>query len=381
MHKGKHAAALIVAAGQGLRVGGEVPKQYRRLAGKSVLTHAIDALLDHPVIDRVQVVIAEGHQHLYAAAVGQRSLPPPVIGGATRRQSVLAGLEAMSEEIVLIHDAARPFLPNSVVDRLLAALEEHGAAVPALPVADTLAMGGKQLGDTVPRDALFRIQTPQAFPRETILAAHRAWDPAREATDDAQVARTFGIDVAIVQGDNALDKLTYPEDFATAERSRMISRTAHGFDVHAFAPGNSVQLAGLAIPHDRALAGHSDADVAIHALVDALLGTIGAGDIGSHFPPSDPQWRGAASEIFLARACELVIEAGGIVDHVDVTIICEAPKIGPHRDAMRERLATILRIPPLQVSVKATTTEGLGFAGRREGIAAHALATIRLPLL
>lgn len=372
-------AALIVAAGQGARAGGDVPKQYRVVGGKAVLAHAIDALLSHPEVDVVQVVIGPEQRALYEQAIGDRALPAPVLGGALRRDSVIAGLEAIDAEIVLIHDAARPFLPSAVIDRLLAALGKHDGAVPALPVADTLARGDGLLGDAVPREGLQRIQTPQAFPRDAILAAHRAWDPLREATDDAQVARAYGLGIAIVEGDTALEKLTFAADFAAAERKMMISRSAQGFDVHAFGEGDSVQLGGIRIGHDRSLAGHSDADVAIHALVDALLGTIAAGDIGSHFPPGDPQWRGAASEIFLARARDLVAEAGGIVDHVDLTIICEAPKVGPHRDAIRARIADMLGLAIGQVSVKATTTERLGFTGRREGIAAQAIATVRVP--
>lgn len=373
-------AALIVAAGQGARVGGDVPKQYRTVAGKPVLTRAVDALLGHPAIDAVQVVIGAGQGALYDAAIGSRPLPAPVIGGATRRDSVIAGLEAIEADIVLIHDAARPFLPPAVVDRLIAALQDSDGAVPGLAVADTLARGDGLLGDTVARDGLYRIQTPQAFRRDAILAAHRAWDAAREATDDAQVARANGLTVAIVEGDRALEKLTFAADFETLDGTPpMISRTAMGFDVHAFAAGDAVHLGGIRIPHDRALAGHSDADVALHALVDALLGTIAAGDIGSHFPPSDPQWRGANSEIFVARACELLAEAGAIIDHVDLTIICEAPKVGPHRDTIRTRIAAMLGVTTGQVSVKATTTERLGFTGRSEGIAAQAVASVRVP--
>lgn len=372
-------AGLIVAAGQGERVGGGVPKQYRTVAGKPVLAHAIDALLGHPAIATVQIVIGQGQRALYDDVTAGWLLPPPVIGGTLRRDSVIAGLEAVETDIVLIHDAARPFLPAAVIDRLLTALDTHDGAVPALPVADTLARGDGLLGETVPRHGLHRIQTPQAFRRDAILAAHRAWDQTCEATDDAQVARARGLRVAVVEGDRALEKLTYAADFAAAEKVHMISRTAQGFDVHAFSDGDAIQLGGVTIRHDRALAGHSDADVAIHALVDALLGTIAAGDIGSHFPPGDPQWRGAASEIFLGHARDLIERVGGIVDHVDLTIICEAPKIGPHRDAIRGRLAELLRIPVARVSVKATTTESLGFTGRREGIAAQAVATVRVP--
>lgn len=379
----KRIAGLIVAAGDGVRSGQNLPKQYVRIAGRAVLTHAIDALLGHPAIDSVQVVIGPGHDSLYAEAIGGRALPAPVQGGATRRDSVIAGLEAIDADIVLIHDAARPFLPPEVIDRLLAALSDADGAVPALPVADTLARGsGSALGDTVARDGLYRIQTPQTFTRTDILAGHRAWDEAREATDDAQVARAHGLTVAIVEGDAMLDKLTYAADFAqAAERMRpaMISRSASGYDVHAFAEGSGVWLGGLLIAHNRALAGHSDADVALHAIVDALLGTISAGDIGSHFPPSDSRWRGAASEIFVRHALNLVIAAGGIIDHVDLTIICEAPKVGPHREAIRTRIAALLDVPIANVSVKATTTEKLGFTGRSEGIAAQAIATVRVP--
>lgn len=379
----KRIAGLIVAAGEGQRSGQDLPKQYVRIAGRTVLAHAIDALIGHPAIDTVQVVIGSGHDALYADAIGSRSLPAPVRGGATRRDSVIAGLKAIDADIVLIHDAARPFLPPVVIDRLLAALENGDGAVPALPVADTLARGNQRaLGDTVARESLYRIQTPQTFVRTAILAAHEAWDPTREATDDAQVARANGQSVTIVEGDIMLDKLTYAADFAQAAnrlRPTMISRSASGYDVHAFAEGSGLWLGGLLIPYDRTLAGHSDADVALHAIVDALLGTISAGDIGSHFPPSDSRWRGAASEIFVQHARDLVAGAGGIIDHVDLTIICEAPKIGPHRDAMRTRIAAMLDIAVTAVSVKATTTEKLGFTGRSEGIAAQAIATVRIP--
>jgi 2-C-methyl-D-erythritol 4-phosphate cytidylyltransferase/2-C-methyl-D-erythritol 2,4-cyclodiphosphate synthase len=379
MQDGKSIAALIVAAGEGTRAGQDLPKQYVLMRGRAVLAHAIDALAAHPAIDSIQVVIGAGQLSLYAESVGARALPAPVIGGATRRESVIAGLEAINADIVLIHDAARPFLPLAVVDRLIAALDESDGSVPALPIADTLAWDqGGLLGDTVNRDALRRVQTPQVFRRTDILAAHRAWDPAREATDDAQIARAHGLSVAIVEGDRKLEKLTYADDF-TGQGAAMISRSASGYDVHAFEEGSGVWLGGILIPHIRKLAGHSDADVAIHAIVDALLGTIAAGDIGSHFPPSDPQWRGAASEIFLVHARDLIANSGAIIDYVDLTIICEAPKIGPHRDSIRARIADLLGVGIASVSVKATTTEGLGFTGRREGIAAQAIATIRIP--
>lgn len=364
--------ALIVAAGSGSRAGGEMPKQYRKVAGKALLAHAIDHLA-HPRIDTIQVVIGAGQEAAYADAVGDHSLPAPVIGGATRRESVVNGLAALGDaDIVLIHDAARPFLPGAVIDRLLDALESDDGAVPALPVVDTLT---SRAGDPIDRDTLVRVQTPQAFRLDAIRAAHAAWT-GDEPTDDAQVARAAGLDIGLVEGDPALEKLTVEADFARAEATRMIPRTGAGFDVHAFGPGDHVWLGGVRIPHERGLKGHSDADVALHALTDALLGAIAAGDIGDHFPPSDPQWQGAPSSLFLEHARDLVAAGGGRIVHADVTIICEAPRIGPHRDAMRQVIAALLRVPLSRVSVKATTTERLGFTGRGEGIAAQAVATV-----
>ena len=366
--------ALVVAAGSGSRAGGKAPKQYRRLAGKALLAHAVDHLA-HPRIDAVQVVIGEGQEAAYAEAVGDRALPAPVIGGATRRDSVANGLAALGDaDLVLIHDAARPFLPGAVIDRLLDALADHDGAVPALPVVDTLTT---RAGDRIDRDTLARVQTPQAFRLDAIRAAHTAWT-GEEPTDDAQVARAAGLDVVLVEGDPALEKLTWEADFARAEAGRTVPRTGFGFDVHAFGPGDHVWLGGIRIPHDRGLRGHSDADVALHALTDALLGAIAAGDIGDHFPPSDPQWKGAPSSLFLEHARELVATAGGRIVHADVTIICEAPRIGPHRDAMRQLIADLLRLPEARISVKATTTEQLGFTGRGEGIAAQAVATVMM---
>jgi 2-C-methyl-D-erythritol 4-phosphate cytidylyltransferase/2-C-methyl-D-erythritol 2,4-cyclodiphosphate synthase len=374
--------ALIVAAGQGLRAGGDCPKQYRTIAGKTVLAHAIDALLSHPAIDAVRVVIGDGQQEAYHAAIADRALAAPLVGGATRRESVMAGLAAVETDHVLIHDAARPFLPHAVIDRLLAALESAPGVIPALAVVDTLAHGGEALGDVVPRAGLVRVQTPQAFHTDAIRRAHAAWEDGREATDDAQIARAAGLEVAIVEGSPLLDKLTHPADFAAAERrmdAALVSRTALGFDVHAFTEGDHLWLGGIKVDHHRGLAGHSDADVALHALTDALLGTIGDGDIGTHFPPSDPQWRGAASHQFVTYARDRIVAAGGRIDHVDLTVICEEPKVGPHRAAIRARVAALLGVEEMKVSVKATTTERLGFTGRREGIAAQAAATVRLP--
>lgn len=373
-------AALVVAAGSGSRAGGDTPKQYRRLAGKPLLAHALEALR-HPGIGRIQAVIGEGQERDYEAAAGHLPLPSPVIGGSTRRESVRNGLETLASagvERVLIHDAARPFLPAAVVDRLLAALDRHQGAVPALPVADTLARWDGALGEAVPREHLVRVQTPQAFRFEPIRRAHAAWTGG-EATDDAQVARAAGLSVATVEGDPRLEKLTYEADFARAEAmlaAALVPRTGLGFDVHAFGPGDGVMLGGVRVPHDRGLVGHSDADVLLHAVTDAVLGAIGAGDIGDHFPPGDPRWRGAESAPFLEHARDLVERSGGRIVHVDATIVCEAPRIGPYRDAMRARLAAQLRLPPGSVSIKATTTERLGFAGRGEGIAAQAVATL-----
>jgi 2-C-methyl-D-erythritol 4-phosphate cytidylyltransferase/2-C-methyl-D-erythritol 2,4-cyclodiphosphate synthase len=384
MSLGRKTVALVVAAGSGSRAGGDLPKQYRRIAGKAVLAHAIDALR-HPRIDAVRVVIGAGQEALYREAVEGRALPSPIIGGDERRQSVRNGLEAIAAEggarAVLIHDAARPFLPATVIDALLDALELAEAAVPVLPMVDTLARRGPALGEVVPRESLLRVQTPQAFRLAAILDAHRNWSGG-EATDDAQMARAAGGKVALVPGAAELEKLTYEEDFTRAERrlaAGMVSRTGMGFDVHAFAEGEALWLGGVRIPHSHGLKGHSDADVLLHAVTDALLGAIGAGDIGQHFPPSDPQWRGAASSAFVEHARDLVEARGGRIDHVDATVICEAPKIGPHRDAIRARLAALLRVPEGRISIKATTTERLGFAGRREGMAAQAIATVRLP--
>jgi 2-C-methyl-D-erythritol 4-phosphate cytidylyltransferase/2-C-methyl-D-erythritol 2,4-cyclodiphosphate synthase len=373
------AAAILVAAGQGSRAGSAVPKQFARLAGKPMLAHSYAALSSHPAIDHVVVVIGEGQEKALREALGEVAF---VIGGATRRESVAYGLAAIDADRVLIHDAARPFLPHAVIDTLLAALETQEGALPALPVADTLARGGEGLGETVPRDGLIRVQTPQAFRTATIREAHRLWPADREATDDAQMVRALGHQVALIPGDIQLEKITHPADFAAAEArhaAAMRVRTAQGYDVHRFAEGEELWLGGVLVPHSKGLSGHSDADVVLHAITDALLGTIGAGDIGMHFPPSDPQWRGAASARFLEHAAGLVAGQGGVIDFIDVTIICEAPKIGPHRDAIRASIAAILRLRETSISVKATTTERLGFTGRGEGMAAQAIATVRVP--
>ena len=370
--------ALIVAAGSGVRAGGAVPKQLARVAGRPMIAHAYAAFAAHPKIDAVVVVAGEGQQKMVRALLGDVTI---VTGGPTRRDSVAAGLAvAGGATHVLVHDAARPFVPARVIDAVLAALDTQHGAIPVLAVADTLARGTDLLGDTVARDGLYRVQTPQGFRLAALLAAHAAWDPAEDATDDAQMVRRLGGGVALVQGDPMLEKVTRPEDFAAAEaRAAYETRTAMGFDVHRLETGELLWLGGVLIPHDKGLSGHSDADVALHALTDALLGTIAAGDIGTHFPPSDPQWKGADSAQFLQHAATLIADKGGRIDFVDLTIMCEAPKIGPHRTAMTARIADLLGLTLDRVSVKATTTERLGFTGRGEGIAAQAVATIRLP--
>ena len=373
--------ALIVAAGSGTRMGGGVPKQYAMAGGRTVLARAIDSLGGHPGVGLVQIVIGAGQEAQYHAAIGDRILPPPVIGGATRRASVAAGLAAITGDRVLIHDAARPDVPAAVVDRLLAALDDADGAVPVMTLVDTLAAAGDDLGAVVRRDTIVRVQTPQAFALPAIRAAHAAWAGPDEPTDDAQMLRAAGGRVRTVTGDPALDKITQADDLARlrARMDRMIVRVGSGFDVHAFEPGDHVILGGVAVPHGAKLKGHSDADVVLHTITDALLGAIGDGDIGDHFPPSDPQWRGAASDRFLIHARDRLVARGGVLDHVDVTIICEAPKVGPHRAAIRANIARLLQLPEKRISVKATTTEQLGFTGRREGIAAQAVATVRLP--
>ena len=377
--------AIIVAGGSGLRAGGGVAKQFARVAGRSLVEHAASALAAHPRVAAIVVVAPAGREADIAALLPATLLPRAriVAGGATRRESVAGGLAAaqkLGATMVLVHDAARPFVRAGVVDRVLAALASHDGATPALAVADTLARGGDALGEVVPRGGLYRIQTPQGFRVAALAAAHAGWPAAAEATDDAQMVRRLGGSVAIVQGDAMLEKITYPEDFAAAEaRVEWETRTATGFDVHRLEEGEELWLGGVLIPHERGLSGHSDADVALHALTDALLGTIAAGDIGTHFPPSDPQWKGASSDRFLRHAAALIAERGGRIGFVDLTLICEAPRIGPHRAAIAGRIAELLALPIDRVSVKATTTERLGFTGRGEGIAAQAAATVRLP--
>jgi len=374
--------ALIVAAGSGSRMGGDIPKQFRTIAGKSVLAHAVDALASHPAIDAVRVVIGAGQNELAQQALGNRDVGKLIVGGAERADSVRAGLSMVETEVILVHDAARPFCPHAVIDRLLAALRSANGAVPILPVADTLARANGLLGESIDRRGAVRVQTPQAFRSDDLRKAYSGWS-SDAPTDEASVARAAGLTVAAIEGDAMLDKLTSAADWERAEAryaACLISRTGMGFDVHAFAGEGPIMMGGVAIPHERGLAGHSDADVVLHAVTDALLGAAGLGDIGQHFPPGDPQWKGADSSIFLAHAADLIRNAGGLIDFVDCTVICEAPRIGPYRDAMRSRVADVIGLPPSHISIKATTTERLGFTGRGEGIAAQAVATIRMSL-
>lgn len=378
--------ALVVGAGQGTRFGGATPKQYLPLGGEPVIRRALAAFLDHPWVDQVRPVIHSDHRDLFLAASAGLACLPFVVGGATRQESVRRGLESLVElrpRWVLIHDAARPLADASLISRVLDALATAPAAIPALAVADTLkrADENRRIVATVPRAGLWRAQTPQGFHFDDILAAHRRLADS-EATDDAQLAEMAGLVVAVVEGSEDNAKLTTPEDWARAERglgAAIEPCTGSGFDVHRFAPGDHVMLCGVKVPHEAGLEGHSDADVGLHALTDAILGALGEGDIGQHFPPSDAKWRGAPSDIFLKHAAELVAGMGGRIVHVDVTVICERPKVGPHRRAMVECIAAILGLAASRVSVKATTTERLGFAGRGEGIAAHAVATVLLP--
>lgn len=368
-------AAVIVAAGQGLRAGQPLPKQFAPWRGKPVVRHSAEALAAAGIAPIV-VAIPEDAEDVARAVLDGVAGVVLVSGGATRQQSVRLALEALERHApdrVLIHDAARPLLPRSVIERLAGALADHPGAIPVLPVVDSLAHAeGATMGAPARREALRRVQTPQAFRFAAILAAHRAWQGTPDAGDDAQVARAAGLVVALVEGDEALHKLTFAADFGSPSPIRV----GTGYDVHRLADGEELWLCGVRIDHPRGLAGHSDADVAIHALVDAILGALGRGDIGSHFPPSDPQWRGASSDRFLTHAVTLAAKAGYRIGNVDLTIVCEAPKIGPHRDAMRARLADLLDTGIEAVSVKATTTERLGFTGRGEGIAAQAAATL-----
>ncbi|MEM7636965.1 MAG: bifunctional 2-C-methyl-D-erythritol 4-phosphate cytidylyltransferase/2-C-methyl-D-erythritol 2,4-cyclodiphosphate synthase, partial [Pseudomonadota bacterium] len=386
-------AVIIVAAGAGLRVGGEHPKQYQKIGGEAVLRHTVRAFQQHGDVDHIHVVIGDNHDQLYRAAVAGMELPDPIPGGTTRQASVFNGLKAiipLDPENVLIHDAARPFVDAATISSVIAKLSEFPGCIPAIAVADTLKRESDGvIMETVDRTGLWGAQTPQAFRFKDIFEAHvsAAASDRNDFTDDASIAEWAGLNVAIVPGKPENNKITTSADLSDAEtrlntgKSKMLSdvRVGHGYDVHAFEDGDHVILCGLKIPHGRKLKGHSDADVGLHTLTDAILGALCEGDIGKHFPPSEEKWKGAASDIFLKHAAKLVADRGGIISHVDLTLICQAPKIRPHVDAMRQSVAEIIGVGVDRVSVKATTTEWLGFTGREEGIAAAATATIRLP--
>lgn len=374
--------AIIAAGGSGSRAGGA--KQWRDLAGRPVIRWSAEALKAAGA-RRVVAVVPAGAMDEAGACLEGLAIEV-VAGGDSRAASVRAGLAALERDppqAVLVHDAARPFLPVDVVARLLTALETADGAVPTLPVADTLKRGAEGVvGETVARAGLWRAQTPQAFRYDRLVAAHAAWPAGEEMTDDAAAVERSGGTVAMAAGDPRLMKLTYPEDFAMAEAlaaGARRTRIGQGFDAHRWGPGDAVWLCGVRIDHDQTLVGHSDADAGLHALTDAILGALGEGDIGDHFPPSDPKWKGASSDRFLAFAAELVAARGGRIANVDVTLICERPRVKPHREAMRTRLAELLGLPLDAVSVKATTTEGMGFTGRGEGLAAQAVVSVDLP--
>lgn len=386
-------AAVIVAGGSGLRAGGERPKQYQLIGGRPVIWWTCRAFLDHPGIDHVQPVIGEGHEQMFAEAVAGLDLPLPVIGGGTRQESCRIGIEAVGRHRpakVLIHDAARPFVSAALIDTVISWLDRFPAALPGMPVAETLKYApGGVVSRTVDRAAVWTAQTPQGFAYDAILAAYRKAEAEQTQglTDDASVAEHAGIAISMIAGDPENRKLTTAEDIIIADRdmtarqlqARPDVRVGQGIDVHPFDAGDAVILCGIAIPHSQKLKGHSDADVAMHALTDAILGTIGEGDIGTHFPPSDPQWKGAASRIFLMKAVELLEQKRGIIANADITILAESPKIAPHVAAMRAYLAPLLHVDPSRIAVKATTMEKLGAIGRREGIMAYATVTVRLP--
>jgi 2-C-methyl-D-erythritol 4-phosphate cytidylyltransferase/2-C-methyl-D-erythritol 2,4-cyclodiphosphate synthase len=383
-------AAVVVAAGRGLRAGGDRPKQYRQILGEPVIRPSLAALAAHGDISLVQPVVHPDDAALYQTAIAGLDLLAAVPGGATRQASVRAGLEALAPrrpELVLVHDAARPFASAALITRAIAAARASGAAVPVLPVADTVKTvdaAGTVTG-TVDRAQLRMVQTPQAFGFAALLAAHRRAQAAGrdDFTDDAALAEWAGLKVTTFEGEAGNVKLTTTDDFMRAEAAKLAGlsdvRTGFGFDVHQFGDGDHVMLGGVRIAHSRGLSGHSDADIVLHALVDAILGALADGDIGVHFPPSDPQWRGASSDRFLAFAVERLRTRGGRIAHLDITVVCEAPRIGPHRDAIRVRIAEIAGVPVERVGVKATTSEKMGFTGRGEGMAAFANATVRLP--
>jgi 2-C-methyl-D-erythritol 4-phosphate cytidylyltransferase / 2-C-methyl-D-erythritol 2,4-cyclodiphosphate synthase len=387
-------AAVIVAGGSGLRAGGERPKQYQLIGGKPVIRWTLEAFLNHPLVSHVQAVIGEGHESLFSEATQGLHLPQPVQGGNNRQESCRLGVEACAGENVskiLIHDAARPFVSNAVISNVIAALDQCDAVVPGLPVADTMKFAPDGIVvRTVDRGSMWFVQTPQGFTYEKILAAHR--QAAREArsgfTDDAAVAEFHGLEVRIAAGEQANRKLTTAHDVKAADKdlaerlfvARPDVRTGQGIDFHVFEDGDGVILCGVKIPHHQKLKGHSDADVAMHALTDAILGAIGEVDIGVHFPPSDQRWKGVSSSTFLLKAMELLAQRKGIIANVDITILAELPRVSPHLANMKSSLAPLLQVSPDRIAIKATTTEEMGAIGRKEGIAAFAVATVRLPL-
>jgi 2-C-methyl-D-erythritol 4-phosphate cytidylyltransferase/2-C-methyl-D-erythritol 2,4-cyclodiphosphate synthase len=378
-------SAVVVAAGSGLRAGPGEPKAWRRLGARPIVRWSVEGLLSAGA-DEVVVVVAHDRLAQVDEALEGLAGWRAVTGGRTRAESVQAGLAALAcdrNAAVLVHDAARPFVTRAHVERLLAALELADGAVPTLPVPDTLKRGDGLVEETVSRDGLWRAQTPQAFRFGRLKAAYRRWPASEEPTDDASVMERAGGHVAMTPGDPMLMKLTYPEDFMMAEQlagSRRIVRIGQGVDAHRFGPGDVVWLCGVRIEHDRGLIGHSDADCGLHALTDAVLGAIADGDIGDHFPPTDPRWKGVSSDRFLTHAVGRVAAQGGQILSADVTLICERPKIKPHREAMRQRIADLIGLPVHRVSVKATTTEGMGFTGREEGLMAQAVVTVETPL-
>lgn len=383
-------AAVVVAAGRGTRAGGDLPKQFRQIGGATMLRRALGMFAEHREVGVVLPVINAEDTDLFRSSAADMDVLAPVFGGATRQASVRAGLEALSArkpDIVLIHDAARPFASRELISRAIEATASTGAAIPALPVTDTVKRinAAGMIETTLDRNSLRLVQTPQGFAFDALLAAHRSAASAGrdDFTDDAALAEWAGLKVSVFSGEAGNIKITTPEDFARSEAMQFAAlgdvRTGTGIDVHAFGSGDHVMLGGIRIPHTQALVGHSDADVALHALTDAILGALADGDIGAHFPPSDPQWRGASSDRFLSFAVERVAKRGGRIAHLDLTLVCEAPRIGPHRDAMRARIAELAQIGLSRVAVKATTSERLGFTGRGEGIAAYATATVRLP--
>jgi len=383
-------AVVVVAAGRGSRVGGGLPKQFRPIGGRPMIRQSLMMFLDHPSVGAVQPVIRPADVDLFQSSTAGLEVLAPVFGGATRQSSVRAGLEALAPrrpEIVLIHDAARPFASPALVSRAITAAEQTGAAIPAIPVADTVkSVDAKGLVDqTLDRSKLRLVQTPQSFAFPALLAAHRraAAEGREDFTDDAALAEWAGLKVSVFAGEPGNIKITEESDFARVEAMQGAAlgdvRTGTGIDVHAFGPGDHVTLGGIRIAHSQALTGHSDADVVLHALTDAVLGALADGDIGVHFPPSDPQWRGASSDRFLIFAVDRLAKRGGRLGHIDINIVCESPRIGPHRDAMRANIARLAGIDINRVAVKATTSEKLGFTGRGEGIVAYATATVRLP--